>query len=54
MQKVKIIRLLGNGAQEMFLETDKGTLLCPVSKDEAEELFGSMVNPEDFGGVAEE
>jgi hypothetical protein len=55
MNKVKVIGSVGgNNAHEKFLETPEGLLDWPVSAEEAEQLFGELVNPEDFGGVANE
>jgi hypothetical protein len=49
--KIKITGSVGGStAHERFLKTENGLLLLPVSNDEAEELFGTFVNPEDFGG----
>lgn len=55
MNKVKVIGLVGgNNANERFLETPEGILDWAVSAEEAEQLFGELVNPEDFGGIANE
>ena len=51
MKKLKVTNLVRNGAYESFLGTDKGLLNHSVGNAEAELLFGTKVNPDEFGGL---
>lgn len=56
--KTQIINLLGNGENEVYLETEHGILNYPIDREEAEKfLMGennkviwSIIESEDFGG----
>ena len=55
MKKLKVIGSVGaSNAHERFLETPEGLLDWAVSAEEAEQLHGELVNPEDFGGIVKE
>jgi hypothetical protein len=56
--KTQIINLLGNGANEVHLETEHGILNSSVDREEAENLFtwkngqvvGKTVESKEYGG----